>query len=193
MYAKTVVHSKQDLMKSDVKFYATWQEFSLVGHLTDWLTSLWEIINAWTYDQHQLKIHQRLTELIVLGISYIPEYCDTLLPAQLFLFSLLLLLFFLFFKCLSSPVSFFLLSFFFGQKCSLSQRPHCSKRPIHEAGRQWREAQRALHTGYWAVSSALTPEGCVWAAPQTQWPRRLRCWLLPSLLFLLLCWTWSFC
>lgn len=73
-------------MKSGVKFHATSQEFSHGGYLTVWLTSLWEIINGWTYDQHQLKIHQRLTELIVLGILYIPEYCDTPLPAQLFLF-----------------------------------------------------------------------------------------------------------
>lgn len=33
-----------------------------------------------------LKIHQRETEHILPGISYIPEHYDTPLPAQLFLF-----------------------------------------------------------------------------------------------------------
>lgn len=87
-----------------------------------WPFALLEIINGWTYVQHQLKIHQRLTltELILLGISYIPEYRDTPLPAQLFLF----FCFFFFFLIMSlfSCLVFFL-SFFFGQKCSLTEAP----------------------------------------------------------------------
>lgn len=58
---------------------------------------------------------------------------------------------------------------------------HCSEGLFHEAKTQREKTQRAPHTEEWAVSSALTPEGCVWAAPG-------RFWLpLSSLL-----WTWPF-
>lgn len=50
-------------------------------------------------------------------------------------------------------------------KCSHTEA-HCSKGPIHEAKWEWREIQRAPHTVERALSSALTPEGCVWDAPR---------------------------
>lgn len=54
-------------------------------------------------------------------------------------------------------------------KCSHTEA-HCSKGPIHEAKRQWRKTQRAPHTAERTLSSALTPEGCVWAAPRHTGP-----------------------
>lgn len=53
---------------------------------------------------------------------------------------------------------------------SLHTEAHCSKEPIHESERHRCETQRALLRRERAVSPALTPEGCVWAAPS----RRLR-------------------
>lgn len=54
-------------------------------------------------------------------------------------------------------------------KCSHTEA-HCSEGPIHEAKRQWRKTQRAPHTAERTLSSALTPEGCVWAAPRHTGP-----------------------
>lgn len=69
-------------------------------------------------------------------------------------------------------------------KCSHTEA-HCSKGPIHEAKRQWRETQRAPHTAKRAVSSALTPKGCVWAAPRHGGPA-------DSAPGSSLLWTWPF-
>lgn len=116
------------------------------------------------------------------------------LTGPTFSFLLLLLLFSFFLNNVPLLLSRLFFSFFLFWPKVLSHRgPHCSKRPIHEAGRRWREAQRVLHTGYRAMSSALTPEGCVWAAPQTQWPRHLGQRLLPSPMLLRLLLTWPFC
>lgn len=72
------------------------------------------------------------------------------------------------FPLIKSPFFFLRLSCLL-VKCSHTEA-HCSKGPIHEAGRQWRGTQRAPHTVERAVSSALTHEGCVWAAPRHRGP-----------------------
>lgn len=120
--------------------------------------------------RNHLNIHQRVMLYILAWISYIPEQYDAPLryPPNLYLLMMSL------FSCLV----------FWWSACT--QRPTVAPGLIHESERQRGERQRSLHRTERAVSSALTPEGCVWAAHRHSGARGPR--LLPPPLL----WMWPF-